>query len=177
MTQRNNPWQETDAANQLRPELNKEVFESLSDWEFMWSFLEPIDNADDDKQELDLIKQFSAGQKAIYFFWFLDEAVTNVGFIQFYYMELDRYLPPIMEGLKLIGDNELLKLIEEAEQEYTLQYDVFALQKKCNDWNPLYQNLRNFEEFDDVYYSLRDKTIALFENYARTHLSEFGTLK
>lgn len=166
-----------DKDNHLRPDFNKSTFDTLRSWDFGWAILELINIAksrDDDKE---LSKRFSPGQKALYFFWYLDAEVTNGGFIQFYWNGYKEYLPPILDGLKLIGHQELVELITKADQEYLANKEKFDLQQLKNDWKPLYNNLEEFEKFDEDYYKIHDKTMALIEKYARQNPSEFLNLK
>jgi hypothetical protein len=172
-----NYWDKEDPSNQLRPELNKTQFDTLKSWDLGWFLLEPINIAADLDEEVEIAKRFSKGQKALYFFWFLDAEVTNGGFIQFYWNGRDMYLPPIIEGLKLIGDKELLDLVEKAEKEFGLHKEKFHEQREKDDWEPLYDNLKKFEEYNSIYYEIHDKTMALIEKYAREHPQEFGLVK
>jgi hypothetical protein len=172
-----NHWDKEDALNQLRPELKKNQFDKLSGWELGWFLLEPINKAKDDQHEIELTRQFSRGQKALYFFWFLDGQVTNGGFIQFYWNGYDKYLPAIKEGLKLIGDTVMLELVDKAENEFLLNIKDFIKQRKLDDWEPLYDNLKKFDEYDTEYYDSHDKTMDLIEKYARENSHEFGVVQ
>jgi hypothetical protein len=174
---RTNYWDKEDPSNQLRPELNRNQFDTLKSWDLGWFLLEPINTAKDVDHEVDLARQFSKGQKALYFFWFLDAEVTNGGFIQFYWNGRDMYLPPIIEGLKLIGDKELLDLVNKADKEFEINRDKFVRQREKDDWEPLYDNLKKFDEYDSIYYKIHDKTMALIEKYAREHPNEFGVVR
>jgi hypothetical protein len=177
MTLRENHWDIEDPSNQLRPEMSKQQFDNLTSWELGWFLLEPINKAMDDQHEIELAKQFSRGQKALYFFWFLDGQVTNGGFIQFYWNGYDRYLPAIKEGLKLIGDNAMLELVDKAENEFILNIKDFIKQRRLDDSEPLYNNLTKFDEYDTAYYEIHDRTIGLIEKYAREHPDDFGVVK
>jgi hypothetical protein len=171
-----NHWAKEDPSNHLRPELNKTQFDTLKSWDLGWFLLEPINIAKGVDDEVELAKRFSKGQKALYFFWFLDAEVTNGGFIQFYWNGRDMYLPPIIEGLKLIGDKELLDLVNKADKEFEINKKKFEDQREKDDWEPLYDNLKKFDEYDSTYYEIHDKTMTLFEKYARDHPNEFGVV-
>ena len=107
-----------DKDNHLRPDFNKSAFDSLHSWDFGWAILEPMNIAPDKEKEKELSKRLSPGQKALYFFWYLDAEVTNGGFIQFYWNGYRQYIQPILDGLKLIDDTALIDLITKADQEY-----------------------------------------------------------
>ena len=166
-----------DKNNHLLPDFNKSAFDTLHSWDFGWAILEPIDIATDKENEIKLSKRFSSGQKALYFFWYLDEEVRNGGFIQFYWNGYRQFIPPILDGLKLIGDTELIDLVKKADQEYLVNKDKFILQREKQDWEPLYNDLKEFEKFDQQYYKIQDKTMALIEKYARQNQTEFVNLK
>jgi hypothetical protein len=166
-----------DSNNHLQPVFDKISFDTLHSWEFGWAILEPINIAPNREQEKLLSKRLSPGQKALYFFWYLDEEVTNGGFIQFYWNDFRKYLPPIIDGLNLIGDKNLLDLIQKADQQYFKYKDKFVFQRNKDDWKPLYDSLKEFSIFDSTYYSIHDKSMDLMEQYARQHTSEFVKFK
>lgn len=166
-----------DKDNHLRPDFKKSEFDTLHSWDFGWAILEPINIAPDKDKERLLSNRLSPGQKALYFFWYLDEEVTNGGFIQFYWNYNRRYLPPIIEGLKLIGDTELINLVTKADQEYLENKDKFDLQRENDNWEPLYKDLKEFEKFDNHYYKIHDRTMELIEKYTRQNINEFINLK
>jgi hypothetical protein len=161
----------------LKPNFSKSAFDTLHSWDLGWEILEPINIAPDKEEEKLLLKRLSPGQKALYFFWYLDAEVTNGGFIQFYWNYNRQYLPPIIDGLKLIGDTELLGLVEKADKEYLAHKDKFDSQREKDNWEPLYNELKQFEKFDEQYYKIHDKTMELIEIYTRKHPDEFINLK
>ncbi len=165
-----------DKHNHLQPDFDKVIFDTLHSWDFGWAILEPINVAESKDEEKELSKRFSPGQKALYFFWYLDAQVTNGGFIQFYWNGYRNYIATIIEGLKLIEDIELIELIDKADKEYLANQDKFVVQREKDDWEPLYDNLKAFDEFDNVYYKIHDRTMELIEKYARLHPDEFVKL-
>src|SRR5687768_2712285 len=105
-----NDYNTFDQKNHLLTEIEKVQFETLNGWDFGWALLEPIDiSTDDEGSELELANRLSPGQKALYFFWYLDAQVTNGGFIQFYWNNYRKYIKPIKIGLQLIQDNQMLE--------------------------------------------------------------------
>ena len=156
-----------DKENHLQPDFKKVSFDTLRSWDFGWAILEPLNLGTGEEKEIALSKRLSAGQKTLYFFWYLDAEVTNGGFIQFYWNNKRKYLPPIIDGLKLIGDKELLELINKADGQYLANKDKFDFQRTKDDWKPLYDNLKEFEKLDQLYYKIHDTTLAsLSEEFA-----------
>jgi hypothetical protein len=162
-----------DKENHLQPLFDRSQFDTLHSWDFGYAILEPINIAKSKEDEKLLSKRFSPGQKALYFIWYLDAQVTNGGFIQFYWNGYAMYLPPIINGLKLIGDMAMVDLISKADKEFTTHKKEFLKQKQKDDWEPLYSSLKKFDEFDSIYYATHDRMMTLIEEYARQHPKEF----
>jgi hypothetical protein len=163
-----------DKSRHLQPQFDRDKFESLHGWNLGWELLSQINVAtDQDDSEIRLSMRLSPGQKALYFIWYLDAQVTNGGFIQFYWNGYRKYLSPIIEGLNLIGDNEMLNLVQKADKEFLTHRNKFEIQQEADDWKPLYESLTVFDEYDNIYYSRHDTTMSLIESYVRSHAEEF----
>lgn len=166
-----------DQKNHLRPDFDKSKFDRLHDWDLGWELLEPINLAKSRNDDKELSKRFSPGQKALYFFWYLDAQVTNGGFLQFYSNGYGNYVPTINAGLKLIGDNKLLALMEKVEQEYLVQEELNSDQIEKNTWEPNLSLLTTFDQCNSEFYRIHDNTMKLIEKYVRQHPDEFIKLK
>ena len=68
-------------------------------------------------------------------------------------------------------------LSKKADKEYLVHKDEFILQRQKDDWQPLYDSLKHFDEYDSIYYTTHDKTMELIEKYARHHPEEFVKFK
>ncbi len=165
-----------ESSNHLQPEFDKKQFEALHSWDFGYALLEPIDISANSDDEIELSRRLSPGQKALYFFWYLDAQVTNGGFIQFYWNGYGKYFSAIIEGLKLINDNTMLDLVNSSGYEYLDNKDYFKRQKQNDDWEPLYNDLKKFDELDDKYLECHHHTMELLEKYARDNPSDFVKL-
>src|SRR4051812_44053952 len=66
-----------DKSNHLQPVIGRTKFDTSHGWDFGWTVLEPINMAKDKEDEKLLVARLSPGQKALYFFWYLDAQVTN----------------------------------------------------------------------------------------------------
>jgi len=164
--------------NHLKPNFEKNIFNSLHSWDLGWAILEPLNIAADKDQEKLLSKRFSPGQKLLYFFWYLDAEVTNGGFIQFYWNNNRPYLSPILNGLNLIGDHDLKNLVEVVDSAYLANKDKFtALANKEDGLESLYDALTSLDEFDAQYYKVHERTMELIEKYIRDNPDEFVRLQ
>lgn len=70
----------------------------------------------------------------------------------------------------------MYELVKKVDIEYLANQDKFLEQQELDDWEPLYDQLTQFEEFDEIYYEQNDETMSLLEKYARRNPEEFVTL-
>lgn len=172
---KNDPYWNFDESKHFRPNLDKGEFFKLTGFDFGWYVLEPISEyIKDEKGELKKGNTLSYGQKALYYWWYVDAQVTNGGFTQFYYNGYGKYVPTIIKGLKHIGDNKMAGLVNRS-------YDIYLKENKkikdarkggLQEFSNLYKEIEDFDELDDEYYDLNEKTMKNIENYIRKNPSE-----
>ncbi len=163
-----------DAENQLRPRINKGDFFRISGFELGWLLLEPISISVARDKEPELVKRFSPGQKALYFWWYLDAHVTNGGFVQFYYNDYGIYVPAIIAGLEHVGDKEMAELVKSAHKIYLDNKSLIEQAKKKDLFgSDLYDRLDALSDLDSAYYDLNRQTMSFIEKYARQNPDEF----
>jgi hypothetical protein len=71
----------------------------------------------------------------------------------------------------------MLDLVSKADEEYQKNKEKFDSEKQKGDWEPLYDNLKKFEEYDSIYYKTHDQTMERIEKYARQKPNDFVKLK
>ncbi|HRI35123.1 MAG TPA: DUF4375 domain-containing protein [Saprospiraceae bacterium] len=176
--ERINYWNKFDKEDHFLPEMKKSLFDSLHGSDLTYAILDLIDVAKDGKDEIELSKRLSSGQKAIYFYTFLEDEVENGGFLQFYLNEYDKYVPAIYDALNLIGDTKTISLLKESENEYKKNISLFELYKHKTDWTEIYKQMKVMEKLDNVFYKDDEhvETHKLFEKYIRTHVNEIVKL-
>ncbi len=170
----NDPYWDFDKAKHFRPELNKGEFFKLSGFDFGWFVLEPISKFVKDKEhEIERGKSLSYGQKALYYWWYLDAQVTNGGFVQFYYNGYSPYVPAIIKGLEHIGDTEMANLVKKADKIYQKNKKLMNKAQESDLFgSDLYDRLDKMSLLDDDYYELNEKTMSLIEAYIRKNPNE-----
>lgn len=167
---KNDPYWNFDESKHFRPNLDKGEFFKLTGFDFGWYVLEPISEyIQDEKGELKKGNTLSYGQKALYYWWYVDAQVTNGGFTQFYYNGYGKYVPTIIKGLKHIGDNKMAGLVNRS-------YDIYLKENKkikdarkggLQEFSNLYKEIEDFDELDNEYYDLNEKTMKIIEKYIR----------
>lgn len=172
---KNDPYWNFDESKHFRPNLDKGEFFKLTGFDFGWYVLEPISEyIKDEKGELKKGNTLSYGQKALYYWWYVDAQVTNGGFTQFYYNGYGKYVPTIIKGLKHIGDNKMAGLVNRS-------YDIYLKENKkikdarkggLQEFSNLYKEIEDFDELDDEYYDLNEKAMKIIENYIRKNPNE-----
>ncbi|MGB1242233.1 MAG: DMP19 family protein [Chitinophagales bacterium] len=154
------PYWEFEPYNHFRPKINQEDYTKLTEFNFGWLILKPItEYIHFTKHEIDKGKHLSYAQKALYYWWYLDGQVLNGGFGQFYFNGYGKYVPTIIKGLKYIGDDIMVSIIEDAEKFYQKH-------KKFVESTP---GKIMFADEEDVHLDkLRDLTIEYFGFYRKT---------
>lgn len=169
------PYWEFDQSKHFRPKLNTGEFFKLTGFDFGWYVLEPISEyIQDRKGELKKGNTLSYGQKALYYWWYVDAQVTNGGFTQFYYNDYGKYVPTIIQGLKHIGDDKMTELVNRSYELYLKENKKIEDARKggIEDFSNLYKEIKDFEELDDKYYNLNEQTMKIIENYIRSNPNE-----
>lgn len=169
------PYWEFDESNHFRPIISKEDFEMQSGFDLGWLIVEPLSDMIRKKDhEIDRGRRLSYGQKALYYWWYIDAEVTNGGFVQFYYNGCEQYVPTIIKGLEYINDTEMAELIRKADALYQKRKRVFD---KAHDedgfGDRLYNQLSDFFALDEQYQALNKQTMVKMEAYIRQHPEEF----
>ncbi len=172
----NDHYWEFDQSKHFRPKLNKGDFFKLTGFDFGWFVLEPISEFIQDKKgELTKGNTLSYGQKALYYWWYVDAQVSNGGFTQFYYNGYSIYVPTVIKGLKYIGDNKMAELVNRSYELYLEENKKFKDARKggLEAFSNLYKEVKDFEELDSEYFDINDETMKNIENYIRKNPNEF----
>lgn len=168
------PYWEFDEAKHFRPELNKGDFYKLSGFDFGWFVLEPISKFVKKKEyEIERNKSLSYGQKALYYWWYLDAQVTNGGFDQFYGNGYGPYASTIIKGLEHIGDTAMAALVKKADNIYQRSQKLMdKAQESSLSSSDFYAGLDALSLLDTKYYEMNDKTMSIIEAYIRKNPNE-----
>ncbi|GAA4239246.1 hypothetical protein GCM10022291_32830 [Postechiella marina] len=172
---KNDPYWNFDESKHFRPKLDKGEFFKQTGFDFGWYVLEPISEyIKDEKGELKKGNTLSYGQKALYYWWYVDAQVTNGGFTQFYYNGYGKYVPTIIKGLKHIGDNKMAGLVNRSYEIYLKENKKIKDARKggLQEFSNLYKEIEDFDELDDEYYDLNEKTMKIIEKYVRKNPNE-----
>lgn len=170
------PYWEFNEVMHYRPKLNKGDFFRLSGYDFGWFVLEPLsDYIKDFEGELTKGKELSYGQKALYYWWYVDSQVTNGGFTQFYFNDYGKYAPTIIKSLRYIGENQMAELINRSYELYLKENRKIkdARDGTLESFSNLYKEIKDFEDLDNEYYNLNEQTIKNIEIYIRRNPNDF----
>jgi antitoxin component YwqK of YwqJK toxin-antitoxin module len=168
------PYWDFDKQTHFRPKLNKGDFFKLTGFDFVWFVFEPISKFIKDKDhEVEKGKSLSYGQKALYYWWFIDGEVTNGGFEQFYYNGYGSYVPTIIKSLEYIGDKKMAELIQRAENIYQKNKKLIdKAREKDLFGSDLYERLEEMSALDEEYYNLNSTTMTKIEKYIKKNPNE-----
>ena len=169
------PYWEFDKQKHFRPKLSKGDFYKLTGFDFGWFVLEPISNyIQERKFEIERGKTLSYGQKALYYWGYVDGQVTNGGFTQYYFNDYGKYTPTIIKALQHIGDKKMAELINRSYELYLKENKKIknARLEGLEGLSGLYKQIEDFDQLDDEYYMLNEKTMKKIESYIRKHPDE-----
>jgi hypothetical protein len=167
-------FNEFNKSKHFLPKVKWDKIKDESGADFLWEVLEPIsDMIGSFEHEEERVKRISPEQKALHFFWYLDGQVTNGGFIQFYWNGYGLYLQSIKKGLEIMEYVDLLKIVTESEKEYLKHIKKFEEWRKKEDWQWLYDNLKEFDKLDDKYYADGEKHYLVVEKFVRKNIDQF----
>jgi hypothetical protein len=168
-------WKEYDESKHFTATLTQGQIDTLKTWDFCWANVQPILKmmGTHGDWEVDNLKKLAPAQKALFFFWNLDAEVTSGGFIQFYWNGLDYQVEPLIAGLELVGDKDLVKLIKKADAEYKKNEKLFEECRKKGDLHRLYAELKELKSYRTEYENLQNNSVALMESYIRKNSKDF----
>lgn len=173
--QNHDPYWEFDQTNHYRPKLKKGDFFRLKGYDFCWFVLEPMSDFLKDREgEITKGKMLSYGQKALYYWWYVDAQVTNGGFVQFYYNGYAPYVATIIKGIQYVGDQKMANLIQRADNIYQKKKTLIEKARESDLFgSDLYDRLESLSDLDDEYYDINEKTLIHLEKYIRKNPNEF----
>lgn len=155
------------------PEVSTFDFYRDQGFDFGWLILEPMSLMVEYHQyEEERVKRLSPGQKALYFWWYVDGQVTNGGFVQFYFNGYGKYMPAAIKGMEYIGDRQMANLLDEAHQIYLDNQKIFE-EADLNSFSGLYNQLDDLGRLDNIYFEINDSSMARIEAYIRKHPDQF----
>ena len=131
---------------------------------------------DDKRQEKELVKLLTAGQRAIYITWIVEAEVRNGGFNQFYFNSSGELADMAEEAFRTISASKIANLIKKAnlirdEMDLSFQSsdsDTVGAFKNFRDRHPL-------NNLDDEFYRLakEESLTSLKIEYIRNNLDQF----
>jgi hypothetical protein len=130
----------------------------------------------DEREEIEIVKSLTTGQRAIYVVWVITGQIDNGGFNQFYFNSTRQFAEVGEEAFKTIGSEKRAALLNRANQTYNKSAEVL---KKYNDgtiegFSKSYEeNL--FDKLDEEFYKLEEEESlrTLIIKYIRSNMNEF----
>lgn len=170
----NDPYWEFIEEKHFKPKLNTGEFYTLTGFDFGWYVLEPLTQfIENFNYEIERGKSLSYGQKALYYWWYLDGQVTNGGFAQFYSNGYGHYVPAIINGLEYIGDTAMANLVKKAEKIYQKNKKYIDGNVDDNWFSSAYDDkIDEISVLDDQYFDMNYQTMSLIETYIRRNPNE-----
>ena len=150
----------------LRAEMTRAEFEEKKGAELEMLLMRPIYSKVFDLDESDtlVVPQLTEGQKALYFFRKMDDAISEGGVESLMKTDLPIQLPIAAQAFKHIDNEKLGQMAEKV----AMQHKSLTSISTSNNANKNYLN-----KFDEEYASNQDGFYKKLENYIREHPEEF----
>jgi hypothetical protein len=158
--------------------VDREKFDTLSGTDFTWIVFEPINDTlsyTPFDQRPAFINRLSNEQKALFYIWELERAVFGgkLGFTNFYY-NYNSYFQNTINGLTLINDTSMLKVMYGVNNIYSTQQKQIKHKYKSGDWKYIQ---RQFAFFDRAFLEIHEHTMTLLEGLIRLNENKFIRFK
>lgn len=131
---------------------------------------------EDGREEKEIVKTLTSGQKAIYITWIVEGEVNNGGFNQFYFNSSGQLADMCEESFRTLGANKFADLVGQANQLYDEIKDDL---EKYND-GTIESFSKSYEEnplgnLDEKFYDLyEDEPLSEMKiRYIRNNVNEF----
>lgn len=160
------------------PVISKEIYNTqLNDYHSLYNTLvEPLHEKMYQVQSFDLLDDLSEGQQLLLSYDYVRTQVMQGGFIQLIQNGYVGLLPDMPGWLYKINAPEMAKTLDDVLKVYVLNRELLDKQTSVEEFALLYQELKEFEEIDDRFTRLNDKTIIKMMEYATAHIDEFATI-
>ncbi len=162
------------------PKLNNDSFQNAlakEDELALFDLLvQPLHEALYEKNDFSFMNSLSEGQQLFLSYDYLRMQVEQGGFIQFL---VNGYAPLLMnmpEWFSKIGATEMALLIDDVLKVYVLNIDFFQPDINVEAFGKLYEELKEFEELDRRFDTIKATALKQMVEMAKGTLSEFCTL-
>lgn len=150
----------------FRPKIDQGDFFQLKEHQLCWLVLAPISKMVHHSRDKDVaIKRLSEGQKALFYWWYLENSISTWGLKKFYEKGYAQYIPLIMEGMELIGNIGLLQWLKELKEHTKKEGDSWSIEDEILD------------EFFKKNLKRKKENVILFETYIRANPADFFVKK
>lgn len=160
------------------PEISRKKFEKNVDaWDYFYAILELYFEEMDSRWD-EVFSEMTDSAVMLYIFRNLDAEVRNWWFIQLIYnwywgMVFDS---PFIDFLKEIWVEKTVKLLKKVKPVYKKYKEKIdnTSRENCEDFSKLYEELKEFDVFDDEYYDIDE--LEIFLKFVKENINDFVTL-
>jgi len=128
------------------------------------------------RQSFDLLDELPVMQQMLLGYDYVQAQVAQGGFLQFIQNKYISLLLPVIEGLKELGDTEMVSVLDDVLKVYVLNREALEQETTVSEFAALYQEFREFELLDDRFSRLHGPTIEKIIRYASLHPDKFAVL-
>ena len=158
-------------------DIRKAVEEGMDS--FVQVFVDAIGNAIDNKLTLETMQQLNADQITLLAWSYLHQEVMDGGYVQLIYNGYGAFIfkNPFAVAMRNWGIRELYTHIRHGKKYYEKYYEAIEAVESDEDFMALYEQMPEFDEFDDEFVVNEERWCAMIAAYIDDHIENFATIE
>ena len=158
-------------------DIRKAVEEGMDS--FVQVFVDAISNAIDNKLTLETMQQLNADQITLLAWSYLHQEVMDGGYIQLIYNGYGAFIfkNPFAVAMRNWGIRELYTHIRHGKKYYENYHEAIEAVESDDDFMALYEQMPEFDEFDDEFVVNEERWSAMIAAYIDDHIENFATIE
>jgi hypothetical protein len=129
------------------------------------------------RQNFNFLDDLSAGQQLFLSYDYVQQQVSQGGFIQFLQNGYVSLLLPMPGWLTAMGADSMAQVIDDVLKSYVIHIDKLDKETTVQEFARLYEELPEFNQLDERFRNCQEETIVKMLAYAKENLDEFARVE
>ena len=158
-------------------DIRKAVEEGMDS--FVRVFIDAVDKAIDHSLTLEAMQQLTSDQITLLAWSYLHQEVMDGGYIQLIYNGYGAFIfkNPFAVAIRGWGLDDLNRHIRHARKYYDMYHEKIEAVVSDDDFMALYEQMPEFDEYDDEFIVNEEHWTALVAAYIDDHIENFATIE
>jgi hypothetical protein len=129
------------------------------------------------QQSFGFMEKLSVEQQMVLAFDYIQSQTLQGGFLQLIQNKYISLLLPAIEGLKQIGNRDMVSLLDDVLKVYVLNHEALEKETTVQEFAALYNEFKEFELLDGRFGELHRHTLREVIRYATLHPEAFAIIE